>query len=263
MSENSMLYNTDVWIIVLVLFILLLLFTYIGLRMGKTRNKKKVIINEHSEIIVSSLALQGLVLAFTFSVSSARFEARRHAIISEASGIRLAVRTADLYPPEERLLFRRELQGYLEARIEIFKSGRNNIRLAKARRISEEHRNNLWALITQNSTNPAYQLPTEQMLATMKEMIERSILREGARLARVPDSIVLMLLVQSIASAFFIGYVNSGQKKPDLLTIVLFHILVTMVIYITLDLDRPLQGLTRLEDIHEILISTRELFKEN
>lgn len=256
-----MFYNTNVVLLVLVLFIFLIFFTYLGLRRGRAKRQKKVEINEHSEIIVSLLALQGLLLAFTFSVASDRFEARRQAIVYEASSIRLAVRMADLYPAEERINFRRDLQGYLESRIDFFNAARNIELSAKALKTSDYYRNNLWMRITRLSSDMTYQIATEQMLTALKEMIEKSIIREGARRARVPDSIVLMLFIQSLATAFFIGYVNGNYQKPDMFLIVVFHLLVALVIYVTLDLDRPLQGLTHLQDIHDILVSNRELFE--
>jgi hypothetical protein len=258
-----MLYNTDIGIIVLILFVFLILFTYIGIQAGKARQRQKVTISEHSEIIVSILALQGLLLAFTFSVASDRFEARRTAIVAEASAIRNAILMADLYPAGERLPFRQDMRRYLEARIGIYESGRNRARTAQAVSASRRYHYALWSRMVRLSTNMAYQIPTEQMLQALSQIVDRGVIREGARRARVPDTIAVLLLVQSLATAFFVGYVNGGRRKADWLAIVLFHALVSMVIYVTLDLDRPLQGLTRLNEIHQILVNDRELFKNS
>lgn len=258
-----MLYNTDIGVIVLILFACQFVFTYFGIRLGAVRQKRQITISEHSELIVSILALQGLLLAFTFSMASDRFEARRTAIVSEASAIRTAVLMADLYPPGEQQLFRQDLRGYLEARIQIYESGRNRARTAQATNTSRRFLRSLWGRMARLSTNMTYQIPTEQMLQALSQMQDRGIIREGARRARVPDTIATLLLIQSLATAFFVGYVNGGRRKVDWLTITLFHVLVSMVIYVTLDLDRPLQGLTRLNEIHQLLQNDRELFKGN
>lgn len=117
MSEYSLLYRTDSRLLVLILFGLLLLLTAAGQWEGRRRKLYARATNEQSVAVASLLALQGLLLAFSFSMAGGRFEARRDALVAMSASFRTAVLRTSLYPEPERSGLRRDLQHYLEARI--------------------------------------------------------------------------------------------------------------------------------------------------
>src|SRR4051812_21630460 len=81
-------------------FLLIILFYFLGLKARLYLNKKHpdLFSNETNAINGTLLGLLGLLLAFTFSMSSSRYDARRDVIIEEANDISTAILRTDLYP---------------------------------------------------------------------------------------------------------------------------------------------------------------------
>ncbi|GAA3972402.1 hypothetical protein GCM10022407_17750 [Hymenobacter antarcticus] len=256
-----MLYTTHTTLLVSLLFGALLVFTGIGLRVGKWRSAYATATDEQSVAVASLLALQGLLLAFTFAMAGTRFEARRGAIIDVATSLHTAILRADLYPAAERQGFRQDLRQYLESRIRYAESPREKAPIAAALAQSEFYAQRLWARTVRLSPEPEYQIATEQMIAALNTVFEHGLARQASLRARVPDPIVYMLFIISLATAFFTGYVGTNRRKFDWLAVAVFHLLVGLVVYITLDLDRPRRGLIRTTDMQELFTELRQQFR--
>ncbi|WP_143164008.1 bestrophin-like domain [Hymenobacter daecheongensis] len=260
MQEHSMLYSTHASALVVILFCFLLIFTAIGVRVGRKR-KSFAPVNEQSVPVASLLALQGLLLAFTFAMAGTRFEARRTAIVDEAKAINTVIQRVDLYEPTQRQAFRRDLNHYLEARLQYSTAPFDKAVTDTALRRSARYGRRLWARTMLLAPNLNNQIATEQMVTGLNTMFEQAIARQAARRARVPDPIVYMLFIMSLATAFFTGYTSANRHKVDWLAVGAFHFLVAMVIYITLDLDRPRRGLIRVSDMNELMLDLRQVFR--
>lgn len=253
-----MLYTTNTKLLVSLLFGALILFTGIGFRVGKWRSAYATATDEQSVAVASLLALQGLLLAFTFAMAGTRFEARREAIVDVATSLHTAILRADLYPAAERQGFRHDLSQYLESRINYSEAPRQAAAIAAALAQSEVYAHRLWARVVRLSPEPEHQIATEQMIAALNAVFEHALARQASLRARVPDPIVYMLFIISLATAFFTGYVGTNRRNFDWLAVAIFHLLVGLVIYITLDLDRPRRGLIRTTDMLEMLTELRQ-----
>lgn len=262
MKDNSLFYATDLWLIMLLLFSMLLVATFVGMRIGMLRKTYATATDEHSVVIASVLGLQGLILAFTFAMAGSRFEARRQSISEENIGIRTVIMIADLYEPAERKEFRKEIMAYLETRIKYYEMGFTPTLLAVTREKSRLLILTIWKRAVRLSHNPDNQLASEQMIPALHELLKVQEARHTAVRDRVPDPIVYMLFTLSLATAFFAGYAGIGRKRRDWLSIIIFHFLVVMVIYITLVLDRPRRGIIKLNDMHEITLELRKFYKQ-
>ena len=263
MNEYSMLYTTDATLLTALLVGCLLLFTGLGLRIGKWRSSYAMATNAQSVAVASLLALQGLLLAFTFAMAGTRFETRRDAIVNVTTSLHTAILRADLYPAVERQGFRNDLHHFLDARIEYAEAPSQPELLTAALAKSNLYAQRLWARVVRLSPVPEHQIATEQMIAALNTVFEHALARQASLRARVPDPIVYMLFIISLSTAFFTGYVGARQLKFDWLTVAAFHFLVGLVIYITLDLDRPRQGLIRTTDVQELMTELRKLFQSD
>ena len=261
MNEYSMLYTTNTTVLVALLFGLLLVFTGLGLRVGKWRSAYATSTDEQSVAVASLLALQGLLLAFAFAMAGTRFEARREAIVDVATSLHTAILRADLFPAIERQGFRQDLHYYLESRIEFAEAPRQRAAIAAALARSEVYAHRLWARTVRLAPDPEHQIATEQMIAALNAVFEHALARQASMRARVPDPIVYMLFIISLATAFFTGYIGTNRRNFDWLAVGIFHLLVGLVIYITLDLDRPRRGLIRTTDMLEMLTELRQQFR--
>lgn len=238
----------------------MLLFVYLGSKVGKWRAKDTGLKKGSSSVN----ALSGLLfflLAFTFGMGGSRFDTRRAVVIDEANAIGTAILRADLYSPEERLLFRKDFRDYVEARILYYQSGANFSSVLKADSLSHVISANLWKRATALSADHAHDLATRLMIPALNEVIDITTTRYYGELAKVPESIVWMLLILACINAFFVGYSSVLKGATDWLVEVGFCLLVSVVVFFTLDVDRPRRGFITLDTPNMAIIELREQFK--
>ena len=121
----SFLDQTPSFVIVVIVFILMLLCNFAGIKYGlyKFKNSSKIKAEEIGPTESGLLGLLALLLAFTFGASSDRNEKRFDAFIKEAGDISSVILKADLYTDSIRSLFRRDIQNYIEGRLEFYNLG--------------------------------------------------------------------------------------------------------------------------------------------
>ncbi|MCI1188645.1 hypothetical protein MON38_14555 [Hymenobacter sp. DH14] len=260
MREYSLLYRTDSRLLVLLLFGLLLLFTWAGLWEGRRRRPYAAGTTEQSVAVASLLALQGLLLAFSFSMASDRFQARRDALVALAASFRTTVLRANLYPEPERSGFRRELRHYLEARIAFGEAPYDSVIIRATLVRADTAFGQVWHRVVRLSTDPRCDIATDKMVDSLNEMTVNAITRQASLRAHVPDAIVYMLFIIALTTAFFSGYVSANRGRFDWMAVITFYLMVTLVAYITLELDRPRRGIIRPTDVQEILVDQLRLF---
>ena len=119
----------------------------------------------------------------------------------------------------------------------------------------------LWNRAAELSHNPDNMVASQQMIPALNTMLDASTTRLMGELARVPDSIIWMLFILSIASTFYLGYASAAKETLDWMVATGFCLLISLVIYITLDLDRPRRGLIQLSTSQKAMMELREHFK--
>jgi hypothetical protein len=97
------------------LFAILILAQYLGRALGKRRQERYGDADEPGAVAGAAFALLGLLLAFTFNGSDARFEHRRDLLVQQVNARGTAWMRIDLLPtadqPPIRDLFRRYVDG--------------------------------------------------------------------------------------------------------------------------------------------------------
>ncbi len=85
------------------------------------------------------------------------------------------------------------------------------------------------------------------MIPALNEMFDSASKSNMVLNSKVPETIVYLMLAFSIIISFFIGYNSGLEKKINAKFITGFCFLICIVIFITLDLDRPRRGLITLD----------------
>jgi hypothetical protein len=260
---QSFIYKTDPALLVSLLFIGMLIALYLGRLLSKKldRSPDETQSQIKSTVVASILALFGFLLAFTFGLSGSRFDDRRKSVVEEANCIGTAVLRAELYPDTVKDEFKTLFKQYLAARLAFYESGIDEslikISIAKAGICSSQ----LWKKATALSTDKNLFIASSQMIPALNAMFDIATYRNISREETVPNSIVFFLLMISLISAFYIGYLSNHEKKLDKTVIVGFCLLVSLVIYITLDLDKPRKGLINLDISYQSMYELKKMFE--
>lgn len=203
-------------------------------------------------------ALLGLVLAFSFSGALARFDGRRQLVIEETNDIGTAWLRIDLLPknaqPAMRDLFRR----YLDARIEVYDQ-LPDVDLARAAlRRSASLQGDIWkhaiSSIQEGGTSAAPIL----LLPALNAMFDITTTRTESTRIHPPSIIFVMLGALTLACSLFAGYDMAGRPKLNLLHSIAFAAVLSVTVYVIVDLEYPRLGLIRMTDSDQALVDLRK-----
>ena len=261
-TKESFFYHADPALLILILFMgmltLMKLGSYIGLRVQ--RNKEDQENPGNATVLAAVFGLFAFLLAFTFSMSGGRYESRRQSTIKEANAISTAILRADLYAPEERAAFRKDFKSYTLARIKYITSGRDKLAMSRAAASAQIAGKMIWQRATDDAIKAGSLFPANLMIPALNEMLDAGNSNDYAEKLRVPDPIVILLFALCLVCAFFVGYHSSHKGRFDWVIATGFCLLSALVIFITLDLDRPRAGFIRLNTSHQSMTDLIQQF---
>jgi hypothetical protein len=260
--NKSMLQQIDPLVLCLFLFALMLIMVWVGNRLrhkfwspeeGDTRGGV-------NSLLGALFGLWAFLLAFTFGQSGARFESVRSMIVDEANILRTAIIRADLFPDSARDAYRAQLKKYLEERIAYYEYAGNEEKFKANRQELSYTAASLWAITVQESKRPNMAFIAGPMAATLTSLFDIGIKREALLSFGVPHPVVLILISLAMAISVVGGFTTPAIKRKEWMLIALFILLAVSIIYVTIDLARPMDGLIKPDTGEATMISLRKFF---
>jgi hypothetical protein len=241
------------------LFGCILLFVWLGRRIGNRRGGEETERERVGLVTVESAiyALLGLMIAFTFSGATSRFDARRAQTVQEANAIGTAYLRLDLLPAAAQPALRTKFRSYTEARMAVYRAlpdiEASSADAARAVALQDE----IWtdSMAALRSATPQASL---LLVPALNDMIDITTTRNIALRTHTPPIILVALVVLTLISALLIGYALAGGKPfATNLHMIGFALMMTVTIYVILDLDHPRVGLIRLDYVDQALADVR------
>ena len=261
MDHFSYLQLTSSYTVALALFILIISFYLTGhFIVKRTIRKNPDYLNiELGSINGALLALLGLILAFTFSMASSRFDTRRQLVIEEANNIGTVILRTDIYPDSMRTALRTNLKTYVEERIAFYQSGMNVKKTVEHYLNADAAGKKVWKIVADYARIAPETTRTSEMIPALNAMIDITTTRRAAGESNIPDSIMYFLFMLCICSAFLLGYDN--KRKIDWVILIGFTIMLTLTVFTIVDLDRPRSGLINMDGPNQKIVELREMFE--
>jgi hypothetical protein len=100
----------------------------------------------------------------------------------------------------------------------------------------------LWQQAKAVATNDKGLIPTGLFIASLNVMIDDQGKRLAALRSRVPNIVLLALFAIAAVAGGFAGYTSGLEAKRTRLPVYVMGLLISGVIYLILDLDRPSSG---------------------
>ena len=259
-----MLYNIPAPLLAAILFIVIMLFYLLGLRVIQYRVKKNP---SHTSEGVGPLegavlGLLSLLLAFTFNQSASHYDVRRDLLVTESNDIGTALFRSALYPDSLKLAFRNDFNDYIMARIAYYEAGTDEDRILVALQQASDISTRIWQRASYISQLPGDATRSMQMIPAINNMIDAISKREEARKKLVPESILWLLFLLSLTGSFIVGYA-SKSRKIDYVILCMYSLMTIMTIYFILDLDRPRRGIITTKAAHENIHALLEYLQDN
>jgi hypothetical protein len=215
--------------------------TYVGNRQGRTHVETGFTVSQ-----AAVLGLSGLILAFSFNSAAARFETRQSLIGEEAGAIETAYLRADLLPASKEAPYREAMRAYVNQRIAEYSLGADQIALLTSWERNREAQTALWKIGSSTAENAPRNVELVLVVQALNQMFDAAQAEESALRNRVPGSILVLVVMVTLISAFLdgIGFAASGRR---FVTGAMVAILLTVVLTTIFDLDRPQQGFVRVD----------------
>ncbi len=261
MLSHNFLYEQNVALIALALFTLLLVASEIGFRRGRAVGSD---LTEASKSQLSSLqgammGLLALLLGFSFALAESRFETRRHLVVEESNAIGTTYLRSQMLPEPYRTELAKLLGEYIDARLEFFQAGVDEGRLKGAIEKSEKVQRQLWSEALALAEKDPSPVPTGLFIAPLNDVIDLHAERDAARQNHVPEIALWLLAAAAIGSMGLAGYGGGVSGRRNLAHMITVALVISFVILVIIDLDRPRRGLIQISQ--QRMIALRQSLK--
>lgn len=220
----------------------------LGAVLGRALRRRHETLREPIGVLQGALlGVVGLILAFGLTLAVGRYESRRAAAVEEANAIGTTYLRAQTLPEPARRQSLALLRRYadLALRITFEVPGSSEMRRIVAEENAVQRR--LWNLAGQSLVAEPTANATRLYVDSLNSMIDQQTVRIAGLNNRVPGA-VLGLEVLGAAAALGLLSLYLSVLGRGHVAVVLAAGLVTMLLLVTFDLDRPARGLIKVPD---------------
>lgn len=207
-------------------------------------------LREHSEsyrepigaLQAALLGVVGLILAFGLTLAVGRYQDRRADVVADANTIGTAYLRAQTIAEPQRSLSLALLREYndLAIRVTYEVPGTASIRATTAKQGHLQQK--LWGLAGESMNARPRDTPPRLYVDSLNAMIDQQTVRLSGLNNRVPTAVLwLELLAASIALGLLAVYLSVLGR--GLVPVVAAAVVVSALVLVTFDLDRPTRGL--------------------
>ena len=255
-----MLYSSNELLLGLIAFILVFVAAEFGFRLGSGHRSDVVesTRTHFAALQATLLGLLALVLAFTFSIAVARFDARKDLVIQESNAVGTTYLRARLLRDSHRKEAIGLLGAYVDEQLAFYDAGVDPVRFNAATTAIAKLQERLWLIAIAASEEDPRSVPTGLFVQSLNEMIDLHAKRIKALENRLPDVVIYLVLAVTIVAIGFVGYGRGLVGRRNFVSIAIMAALIVMVLTIILDLDRPRRGMITVsqasfESLQEVL----------
>ena len=189
----------------------------------------------------------GLILAFGLALAVGRYESRRAAVVEDANRIGTTYLRAQTLAEPVRTQSLDLLRRYTDTSIRLSESVPSSDEARRAQADGELLQRELWRLAGQALDGAPTASAPRLYVETLNQMIDQQTVRVAALNNRVPGAVLTLEVVGAAVAlgllAFYLALVGRG-----VVTVVLAAALVSGLLLVTFDLDRPTRGVIKVPD---------------
>jgi len=193
-------------------------------------------------ILAATLTLLGLIIGFSFSMATSRYDLRKNYEEAEANAIGTEYVRADLLPAADAARVRVLLSDYLDQRV-LFYLAHDEQELQKINARTTQLQADLWSAVRA----PAAAQPTPVMalvVSGMNDVLNSQGYTQAAYWNRIPTAAWALMAAIAIGCNLLVGYgsrsVTAGSKLLPILPLV-----VSIAFMLIADIDSPRHGIIR------------------
>jgi hypothetical protein len=221
-------------------FLSLWLAAWVGGGVRRRHDLTEELRSDFAVVLAASLTLLGLIIGFSFSMATGRYDLRKTYEEAEANAIGTEYVRADLLAPGEASHVRGLLRQYTDLRIEFYNT-RNWDDLTQINQQTERIQNQLWAAASQSAM--AQPTPVRALaVAGMNDVLNSQGYTQAAWWNRIPVGAWCLMFAIAVACNVLLGY---GSRKMGARLFMVLPLLVAISFFLIADIDSPRGGVIR------------------
>jgi hypothetical protein len=263
--KQEIMYNQNSILIVVILLASILIAYELCFRIGRYFQKKTdhEVKSQTNSIQAGILGLLALLLGFTFNMALQRFDSRSYAVIREANSIGTAILRTKLLPAPYDSISQDLLQQYVDLRLEI---STKDLTLKEDRKLinvqTDALQNDLWDVAIKAAEIDPRPVTTGYFITSLNDVIDAKSERNAILQRHIPEVILFLLFIVFIIGGALMGYTSGLGLKRAYIPTVMFTVLIVLVVFIIIDLDRPKRGLimVKQDSLIELKVESKRSF---
>lgn len=240
-----MFFSLPSWAVALLIFAVVGGACVLGAITGRYLRRHTDVLREPIGVLQAALlGLVGLILAFGLSLAVGRYEARRAAVVAEANAIGTTYLRAQLIGEPARSASLDLLRRYTDLSLRLSGEVPNSASMKRTTAEQSVLQRRLWRLAGQAVAAAPVATAPRLYLETLNDMIDQETVRVSALNNRVPGAVLGLEVISAAVVvgllALYLAVLGRGS-----LAAVVAAVLVTLLLLVTFDLDRPTRGLIK------------------
>jgi hypothetical protein len=227
-----------------ILAVVLIVVARLGARLSRRYPVDQDMRQDFNILLGAVLTLLALMIGFSFSLASGRYDQRKNLEEAEANAIGTEYTRADLLPATDGAKVRLLLRSYIEQRIQFYEAG-SEAALAPINAHTAQLQSEMWAAVLP----AAAALPTPitaLAVSGMNDVLNSQGFSQAAWWNRIPSSAWGLILVIAVCANFLGGYgAHSIVAAKRLLFI--FPLFIAVTLGFIADIDSPRHGVIRVQ----------------
>jgi hypothetical protein len=247
----------------IVLFVGMLAFQELGWRYGRqaevaTEHKKR----EGAGLMDNAVfGLLGLLIGFTFSGATSRYDQRRLLVGKEVNAIGTAWQRIDALPSQLQDSVRVPFRRYVDALLASYNPTRVTREALREPPAVAQAQDETWTNAVRACVTKEGDVARMLLLPGLNDMFGAVEEERFARRIHPPVVIFLMLGLTALAAALLAGFAIAATDNRDWIHRVGVAAVISLAVYIIFEMEYPRLGLIRIRDADQALVDLRATMK--
>jgi hypothetical protein len=219
-----------------------------GLLVGRSLRESRESVSESFGVLQAALlGFMALILAFGLSLAVGRYESRRQAVVEDANAIGTTYLRAQTLPEPMRTRSLTLLRQYTDVELRLSHVVPGSAAAKETVAEGSALQRPLWSLAAQAVEKQPVATAPRLYEDSLNAMIDEQTVRVAALSNRVPTEVLLLEIIGAGIALGLLG-LHVGVLGRGMVAVLLAAALVSLLLYVSFDLDRPTRGLIRVPD---------------
>jgi hypothetical protein len=224
-----------------IFFLFSLLILWLAAQLGAALRKRRALKDNEREdfslVQTATLTLLGLIIGFSFSMATGRYDQRKNYEEAEANAIGTEYVRAGLLPAADAATVQAQLRKYTDLRI-LFYQARHQDELRQINADTAQLQTQMWSAV-QASALARPDPVMAVVVSGMNDVLNSQGYTQAAWWNRIPTSAWSLMMAIAVCSNLLIGY---GARSPRATLHFVLPLVVSIAFLLIADIDSPRGG---------------------